>query len=140
METSLTVETAMFQHKDVKPHFINPCCFGEDFAAWLGQQLSPLEEAGFTFSQSIQEDYGWGLRAWHGKDQFWVAISYLGSGPQEAPVRWLISGGYDPGLNPIMRITHEPNKPVLQNLRDHVRKALESNTAIKIVPTLGLGR
>jgi hypothetical protein len=24
----------------VKPHFINACCFGEDFAAWLKPELS----------------------------------------------------------------------------------------------------
>jgi hypothetical protein len=36
---SLTVETGVFNHTDVKPDFINPCCFGEDFAAWLRQQI-----------------------------------------------------------------------------------------------------
>jgi len=46
---SLTVETELFEHRDVKPHFINPCCFGEDFAAWLWMALSfcgdgPTEE------------------------------------------------------------------------------------------------
>jgi hypothetical protein len=47
-----------------KPHFINPCCFGEDFAAWLKQELAPLAAHGFDFSEPMQEDYGWafGLR------------------------------------------------------------------------------
>ncbi len=31
MEDWITVETDLFEHKQVKPHFINPCRFGEDF-------------------------------------------------------------------------------------------------------------
>jgi hypothetical protein len=33
MEILMAVETDLFEHREVKPHFINPCCFGEDFAA-----------------------------------------------------------------------------------------------------------
>lgn len=58
---SLTVETELFEHRDVKPHFINPCCFGEDFAAWLRDRLSGLVTTGFEIGALIQEDYGWGL-------------------------------------------------------------------------------
>jgi hypothetical protein len=29
------VETDLFEHRRVKPHFINPSCFGEDCAKWL---------------------------------------------------------------------------------------------------------
>jgi hypothetical protein len=35
MRDTLTIETDLFEHKEMKPHFINPCCFGEDFAIWL---------------------------------------------------------------------------------------------------------
>ena len=44
MDNSITVETDMFEHKEVKLHFINPCCFGEDFAAWLKHKLSLLSK------------------------------------------------------------------------------------------------
>ena len=27
-----TVETDLFEHRQVKPHFINDCCFGEDLS------------------------------------------------------------------------------------------------------------
>jgi hypothetical protein len=41
MDDRITVETEMFEHRDVKPHFINnPCCFGEDFAAWLKEHIA----------------------------------------------------------------------------------------------------
>ncbi len=134
MDVLITVETEMFDHREVKPHFINPCCFGEDFAAWLKQQLSPLTESGFILSEPIQEDYGWGFWAWHGKDPFWVAISYVGDGPQEAPAQWVISVNYDPGLNLIKRLFHKPDRQALEQLRDHVLQAVTSKTAIRIVP------
>ncbi|MGZ4841342.1 MAG: hypothetical protein ACXV5J_06325 [Candidatus Angelobacter sp.] len=74
MDELITVQTDLFNHRVVKPHFINPCCFGEDFAAWLREQLSPLADFGFKLSKIIQEDYGWGFWPWHGKDPFWLAL------------------------------------------------------------------
>jgi len=140
MDEAITVETAQFEHREVKPHFINPCCFGEDFAAWLKEQISPLANSGFTLSKTIQEDYGWGFWARRGKDPFWVAISYVGDGPQEPPApQWVISVNYDPGLNLIKRIFHKPDREALRNLRDHVRQAVTSNAAIRIVPGPGYG-
>jgi hypothetical protein len=131
----ITVETDMFEHREVKPHFINPCCFGEDFAAWLRHGLSSLSDSGFRFSDPIQEDYGWGFWASRGKDRFWVAISYVGDGPQEAPAQWVISVSYDPGLNLIKHLFHRPNRHALEQLREHVLKAVKSSTAIRTVPT-----
>ena len=130
----ITVETDLFEHRDVKPHFINPCCFGEDFAMWLKGQSTALESSGFSFSEIIQEDYGWGFWVWHGKDAFWVALSYVGDGPQEAPAQWVISVNYDPGLNLLKRVFHKPDREALRQLRDHIRQAVASNPGIKIVP------
>jgi hypothetical protein len=35
-----TIETNVFEHRQVKPHFINDCCFGEDFTEWPRQRLA----------------------------------------------------------------------------------------------------
>jgi hypothetical protein len=129
----IKVETDLFEHREVRPHFINACCFGEDFAAWLKQQLSPLAASGYTFSDSIQEDYGWCFWASHAKDRFWVAISYVGDGPQEPPARWIIWVNYDPGLNLIKRLLHKPDAQVLAELRDRVQQALAANSAIRTI-------
>jgi hypothetical protein len=133
MDDQITVETDMFEHREVKPHFINPCCFGEDFAAWLKEQVAVLESSSFTFSEIVQEDYGWGFWAWHGKDPFWVALSYVGDSPQDAPPQWVISVSYDPGLNLLKRLFHKPDGAALQQLCDQVRQALSSKAAIKTV-------
>ena len=91
MEDRITVETDLFEHREVKPHFINPCCFGEDFAGWLLLEIAPLTGDGFEFSPPIQEDYGWGFSAQRGKDKFWVALSYVGDGPTEEPAQFVVS-------------------------------------------------
>lgn len=135
MEHLITVETDVFDHRHVKPHFINRCCFGEDFAAWLKDQLLPLSDCGFVFSDPIQEDYGWGFWTSSKNDRFWVAISYVGDGPQEAPAQWIISVNYDPGLNLIKRLFHTPDRRALGELREHVLEAVRSSPAIKTVPT-----
>lgn len=135
MRDTITVETDTFEHREVKAHFINPCCFGEDFAAWLKRELSPWADAGFTFSDPIQEDYGWGFWASHGKDPFWVALSYVGVGPQKPPAQWVVSVSYDTGLNLIKRLFHKPSPQAFAQLRDRVWQSLRSKSAIKIIET-----
>jgi hypothetical protein len=136
MDALITVETDMFEHREVKPHFINPCCFGEDFAEWLKQKISPLSNLGFDLSEIIQEDYGWGFWARRGKNSFWVAISYAGNGPQEAPAQWVISVKNDPGLNLLKRIFHKHDQQALEQVRNHVLEAVKSETAIRILAAL----
>jgi hypothetical protein len=130
---SIIVETDLFEHREVKPHFINPCCFGEDFAAWLKQEISRFPELGVELSDPIQEDYGWGLWASRGKDRSWIALSYVGVGPQEAPAQWVISVVSDPGLNLARRLFHKPDREALEQLRARVWQILASNSAIKTV-------
>lgn len=130
---SITVETDLFEHRQVKSHFINPCCFGEDFAAWLRQELLRYPDLHVRVSEPIQEDYGWGFWAYIDKDRFWVAISYVGDGPQELPAQWVVSATYDPGLNFVKRLFHKPDQRVLALLRNRIRQVLASNEAIKTI-------
>jgi hypothetical protein len=87
----------------------------------------------FDLSEPIQEDYGWGLWASRGKDRFWIAISYVGDGPQEAPAQWIISVTSDPGLNLAKRLFHKPDRQTLEQLQDRLRQILVSNDAIRTV-------
>ena len=128
----IMVETDRFEHREVKPHFINPCCFGEDFAAWLKQSLASSAAFDFGLSEPIQEDYGWGLWASRDRDRFWIALSYVGSGPQEGPVQWVVSVTSDPGLS-LRRLFHKMDRQVLDRLRDRVRQVLETDSEIRIL-------
>jgi hypothetical protein len=38
-------QTNRFNLSEAKEHFINPCCFGEDLAEWLPEQLAKKESA-----------------------------------------------------------------------------------------------
>ena len=134
---SVRVETDLFEYREVKPHFINPCCFGEDFARWLRRELADLAAAGFQLSEPIQEDYGWGLWASRGPDPFWIAISFCGEGPTEEPAEWVVSTGYDPGLNLLKRLFHRPDAAALARVRERVRHALASQSAIRILDDEG---
>jgi hypothetical protein len=54
----LLFRTSRFNLSKVGDHFINPCCFGEDFAAWLRERLAAR---GLEADPPGQEDWGWYL-------------------------------------------------------------------------------
>ena len=132
---SILVETDQFEHREVKPHFINPCCFGEDFAAWLKRELSKSPELDAEVSDPIQEDYGWGLWVTRGKSRFWAALSYVGDGPQEEPAQWVVSVTDDQGLNPLKRLFDKPDRQGLRQFQDRVRQIMASDPGIRILDT-----
>ena|SRR5690349_6808455 len=133
MRDDITIETDIFEHREVKPHFINPCCFGEDFAAWLRGGLAPLSEEGFHFADAAQKDYGWGFWGSRGGDRFWIALSYVGEGPQEDPAQWVVSVNYSAGLNPFRRLFHKSHEQAFNILRDRIWQSLRSDAQIKII-------
>src|SRR5690242_3645421 len=105
-EGAITIETDRFEHRTVGEHFLNPCCFGEDLAGWLKGRLAAAPDLGVEVGAPIQEDYGWGLWASQGPDRYWIAISYMGDGPQEEPAQWMVSADWTPGL--LRRISGKP--------------------------------
>jgi hypothetical protein len=137
LQDSIAFETDRFEHREVKPHFINPCCFGEDLAAWLSGELSALVGAGFHVSKAIQEDYGWGLWAHHGQDPFWIALSYVGDAPTEEPGQWVVTVAYDPGLNLLKRMFHRPRLDAFSTLRDQVWRSISAAPDIRLLEGIG---
>jgi hypothetical protein len=127
------VETELFEHREVKPNFINPCCFGEDFATWLRDGLRGIPNLGVELSDPIQEDYGWGLWASDGKDRLWIALSFVGDGPQDPPAQWAISVVNDPGLNVFKRLTHKADHELLERVRAGVLNVIASNAGIRTI-------
>jgi hypothetical protein len=128
MRDAITLEADIFEHRIVKPHFINPCCFGEDFAAWLRDGLSPLAADGFVFAEPLQEDYGWGFEARHREGRFWIALSYAGEGPQEEPAQWVVSIDSRAGLK---RLFGKSDGAAFAALRDRIWQILTSTPEIK---------
>jgi hypothetical protein len=67
-DISILFDATCFNLTEVRPHFINPCCFGEDTALWLRDRL---REKAMAVAEPGQEDWGWyiGVR-WDGADYF----------------------------------------------------------------------
>jgi hypothetical protein len=64
--------TNRFNLSKVGAHFINPCCFGEDLAAWLQGKLRELE---IEIRPPYQEDWGWELPAKLPSGSYYLCMS-----------------------------------------------------------------
>lgn len=71
MDEDLLFETNRFNLTEVREHFINPCCFGEDLAHWLRAKLA---ERGLEVDEPGQEDWGWYIRARHRGCWYFVGV------------------------------------------------------------------
>ncbi len=64
--------TDRFNLSEVGAHFINPCCFGEDLAAWLRNKLI---ERRVETREPYQEDWGWELQVKYGDQSYYLCMS-----------------------------------------------------------------
>jgi hypothetical protein len=64
-------ETARFNLSEVKEHFINDCCFGEDLAAWLRGRLN---SNGMRALEPYQEDWGWEFSVKDSVGSYYVGV------------------------------------------------------------------
>jgi hypothetical protein len=81
-------KTSRFNLSKVGEHFINPCCFGEDLAAWLRIKLVDKKIKVF---EPYQEDWGWELPSRYGSDFYYLCMS--GNSEGRARIRTRVSGG-----------------------------------------------
>jgi hypothetical protein len=59
IRTVVTFESTAFNMTEPKDYFINPCCFGDDVALWL---IDELRKKGMGADEKPgQEDFGWYL-------------------------------------------------------------------------------
>jgi len=69
---SFLFDTERFNLSEVKPHFINDCCFGEDFSNWLSQQL---EFENISTTESFQEDWGWAFYIKYNNQEYLIGVN-----------------------------------------------------------------
>lgn len=77
--------------------------------------------------------YGWGFWVTRGRDPFWIALSFCGEGPSEEPAEWVVSVGYDPGLNLFKRLFHKPDAEALARVRGRIWQVLGSTPGIRVL-------
>ena len=71
--THVTFVTKLFNTQEVKDYFINPCCFGDDCAQWLIDQLV-LQRVEKVSEKPIQEDWGWCFFITIDQRDFWIGV------------------------------------------------------------------
>jgi hypothetical protein len=111
----LLFKTGRFNLTVMKDHFINPCCFGEDLAAWLRDKLVAK---GVKSSSPGQEDWGWYLKVNYLRDSYFLGMS--GNAHQQ---------GCDEGQ---WRIIVEKKRSVSQWLRG-TGKILENDRVVLLI-------
>lgn len=84
MRSHVTFKTPRFNQTEVRPHFINPCCFGEDCIAWL---IAELRARGWTdLTEAWQEDWGWQTSGERDGRRYLVSVGLI---PEDEP-EWLV--------------------------------------------------
>jgi hypothetical protein len=68
----IVFKTGRFNLSKVGENFINPCCFGEDVAAFLRQKLT---ERNIHTQEPYQEDWGWELPVQSGDQSYFLCMS-----------------------------------------------------------------
>jgi hypothetical protein len=129
----LVVRTNAFNTSRVEPHFINPTCFGEDFARWLAARLSAV---GLEVAGPGQKDWGWYLDLVHEGRTHIVGISFASpaaaekSGTEETS-EWHVTIDAPRLLSEVL--TMRKNRTAPPSVVDAVRHALQSRPDIAFV-------
>src|SRR5258705_13424883 len=100
VEHALWVTTDRFEVSTPGANFINPRCFGEDFALWLQPRM---DVRGLTVSEPIQEDWGWVVLVSLVDDKFTISIAVMDESIGQVPAVWRIGVDYEKPLNPIRK-------------------------------------
>ena len=127
IEEAFELTTELFEVTTPGDHFINPRCFGEDFAAWLVTRLGAI---GISCSEPIQEDWGWALIVPYQGSRFTVAIGVMDESIGETPALWRIGVCYEKPLNSIRAWFRPPPRALLSELAKIVENLLRSEPRI----------
>jgi len=98
-EHALWVTTDRFEASTPGANFINPRCFGEDFALWLQPRLA---EQGLL-SEPIQEDWGWITPVSLAGHMFTISVGVMDESIGQLPAHWRIGVDYQKSLTRIRR-------------------------------------
>jgi hypothetical protein len=123
------VTTDRFEVTTPGPNFINPRCFGEDFAGWLRDRLA---DSGWKISEPIQEDWGWVLLATVGNDTFTLGIGVLDESIGQLPAVWRVDVSHEKWVNPIRKWFKQPPKESLTEVCRQLGESLSSEPQFKV--------
>ena len=123
-----TLRTDIFEATTPGPNFINPRCFGEDFAQWI---YSQLKERGLPVSDPIQEDFGWVLLVTYHEQIFTLAIGIMDDSIGSMPAEWRIDVSLERSLNGLRTWFKKPPQSDLIELARIVEEMLASESRFR---------
>jgi hypothetical protein len=123
------VTTDRFEATTPGPRFINPRCFGEDFAGWLRGRLA---DSGWTIAEPIQEDWSWVLLATVAGDIFTIAIGVLDESIEQTPAVWRVDVSHEKWVNPIRKWFKQPPKESLTEVCRKLEEILSCEPQFKV--------
>lgn len=123
-----TLETDLFEAKTAKPSFVNPNCFGEDFAEWLRARLVAH---GIEPSPPIAEDWGWVMIVPYSGLRFTLSIAVMDESIGQIPADWRVGVSYEKGLNGLRAWFRAAPEADLEELAKHLREVLEAEPRIR---------
>jgi hypothetical protein len=129
-KTYVTFKSSAFNATEVREYFINPCCFGDDLAKWLIQEM---QKQGIEVDKEPgQEDFGWYISFRCGGERYDFII---GCGEDEGEwTGWLergvgllpsMLGGRKRGVKPdvVEAINRILASPIISDLQWHQDEA-----------------
>jgi len=123
-----TLHTDLFEATRPGPNFINPRCFGEDFAQWI---YSQLKKRGLPVSDPIQEDFGWVVLVTYHKHSFTLAIGIMDDSIGSMPAEWRIDVSFEKPLNGFRAWFKKPPQIDLIELARIVEEILASESRFR---------
>lgn len=80
----MTFRSDAFNTTEPRKYFINECCFGDDVAKWLAEEL---KARGVAADEPDQEDFGWFLNFSPAAGPHTLVLGYR-PGDEDAPGGW----------------------------------------------------
>jgi hypothetical protein len=130
IDRAFELRTRMFEATTPGPHFINPVCFGEDFAAWL---VYRLRARSYDPSEPIQEDFGWVVMVPHNGSKFTLAIAIYDDSIAQTPSEWRVTVAYEKPLNSVRSWFRAAPVEDLNTVAAHVEAILRAGEGIEDV-------
>lgn len=129
IERATFVTTDLFEATTPGDQFINPRCFGEDFASYLRDRLST--EAIAT-SEPIQEDFGWVLLLGKPPLQFTLALGILDESIGKVPSAWRVGLSFEKPMNGLRSWFRSPPAAELDALFARLRAVLSVEPRFRV--------
>ena len=129
IENALWVTTDYFECSTPGSNFINPRCFGEDFALWLKLRLS---ERGLAVAEPGQEDWGWIVLVTVANVKFTISIGVMDESIGQVPANWRIGVAFEKPLNSIRTGFRPAPLESLVTLFREVQNVLSSEPGFRV--------